>query len=160
MSSQGFRHIVRIAETDIPGNISLAWGLTKIKGVGYNFAMALCRKLGYDPNMLVGYLTDEDVARIEELIKDPKKFGFPVWMLNRRKDYETGEDMHLVSSELIFYARKDIDREIRIRSWRGIRHAQGYKVRGQRTHTTGRIGPVVGVQRKKGAQQQQQQQQK
>ncbi|MEL9939804.1 MAG: 30S ribosomal protein S13 [Ignisphaera sp.] len=162
MSSSGgsYRHIVRIAETDIPGNISLAWGLAKIKGVGYNMAIAICRKLGLDPSSLVGYLRDEDVAQIEEVIKNPLKYGFPSWMLNRRKDYETGQDMHLTSSELIYYARQDIDREIRIRSWKGIRHSMGYKVRGQKTHTTGRIGPVVGVQRKKAAQQQQQQQQK
>ncbi|MDK6028547.1 30S ribosomal protein S13 [Ignisphaera sp. 4213-co] len=151
----GYRHIVRIAETDIQGDVSLAWGLARVKGIGYNMAIAICRKLGLDPNMLVGYLRDEDVAQIEELIKNPIKYGIPSWMLNRRKDYETGVDMHLVSSELIYYARQDIEREIRIRSWKGVRHSLGYKVRGQKTHTTGRVGPVVGVQRKKAAQQQQ-----
>lgn len=155
MSSQTYRHIVRIAETDIAGAIPLAWGLARIKGVGYNMAMAICKILGYNPNMLIGYLTDEDVEKISDVIKNPHKYGFPSWMLNRRRDYETGAHLHLVSSELIFYARQDIDREIRIRSWRGIRHALGYKVRGQRTHTTGRIGPTVGVARKKQQQQQQ-----
>lgn len=155
MSTSSYRYIVRIAETDIPGDISLAWGLARVKGIGYNMAVAICRKLGFDPNSVIGYLTDEEVKKIEEIIKDPLRFGFPNWMLNRRKDYESGRDMHLVSSELIFYARQDIDREIRIRSWRGIRHALGYKVRGQRTHTTGRIGPTVGVARKKQQQQQQ-----
>ncbi|MEM0006172.1 MAG: 30S ribosomal protein S13 [Ignisphaera sp.] len=150
-----YRHIVRVAETDIPGELPVAWGLARIKGVGYNFAIGICRVLKLDPNMLVGYLSDEDVTRIEELIKDPKKFGFPTWVLNRRKDYETGEDLHLASSDLIYYAREDINREIRIRSWRGVRHSQGYKVRGQKTHTTGRLGPIVGVQRKKAQQQQQ-----
>uniref|UniRef100_A0A7C2ZP18 Small ribosomal subunit protein uS13 n=1 Tax=Ignisphaera aggregans TaxID=334771 RepID=A0A7C2ZP18_9CREN len=149
MSTSGYRHIVRIAETDIPGDLSLAWGLTKIKGIGYNMAIAICRTLGYDPSALVGFLSDEDVKRIEELVKAPLKFGIPSYMLNRRKDYETGLDMHLVSSELIFYAKQDIERETRIRSWRGIRHALGYKVRGQRTHTTGRLGPVVGVSRRR-----------
>jgi len=149
LSTSGYRHIVRIAETDIPGDLSLAWGLTKIKGIGYNMAIAICRTLGYDPSALVGFLSDEDVKRIEELVKAPLKFGIPSYMLNRRKDYETGLDMHLVSSELIFYAKQDIERETRIRSWRGIRHALGYKVRGQRTHTTGRLGPVVGVSRRR-----------
>jgi small subunit ribosomal protein S13 len=149
-----YRHIVRIAETDIPGELQLAWGLARIKGVGYNMALALCRILGYDPYMLVGFLSDEDVKKIEEAVKNPLKYGFPSWTLNRRRDYETNLDMHLVASELMFYARQDIDREIRIRSWRGIRHALGYKVRGQRTHTTGRIGPTVGVVRKKQQQQQ------
>uniref|UniRef100_A0A7C4FFA4 Small ribosomal subunit protein uS13 n=1 Tax=Ignisphaera aggregans TaxID=334771 RepID=A0A7C4FFA4_9CREN len=152
-----FRHIVRIAETDIPGNLSLAWGLAKVKGIGYNMAIAICRKLGLDPSTLVGYLDDEEVAQIEEIVKNPQKFGFPSWMLNRRKDVETGESLHLVSSELIYYARQDIEREIKIKSWRGVRHSLGYKVRGQKTHTTGRVGPVIGVQRKKAAQPQQQQ---
>lgn len=156
MSTSSYRHIVRIAETDIPGDITLAWGLARIKGVGYNMAMSICRVLGYDPNIFIGYLTDEDVKKIEEIIKNPLSFGFPSWVVNRRKDYESGQNMHLVSSELIFYARQDIDREIKIKSWRGIRHALGYKVRGQRTHTTGRVGPTVGVSKKKQQQQQQQ----
>ena len=154
MTAIEYRHIVRIAETDIPGELSLAWGLAKIKGVGYNMAVGICRVLGLNPSMLVGYLSDEDVTKIEELIKNPQKFGFPSWILNRRRDYETGEDMHLVSSDLIYYVREDINREIRSRSWKGIRHSQGYKVRGQKTRTTGRLGPVVGVQRKKAQQQQ------
>jgi len=140
---------VRIAGTDIPGELALAWGLAKIKGVGYNFAMAICRVLGLDPKMKTGFLTDEEIAKIEDVIKNPLNYGIPNWMLNRRKDYETGQDLHLVGSDLIFYVRKDIEREIRIRSWRGIRHALGYKVRGQRTHTTGRLGPTVGVKRKR-----------
>ncbi len=149
MSSQEFRYIVRIAGTDIPGELSLAWGLSKIKGVGYNFAVAVCRVLGLDPMMKIGFLSDADVERIEDAIRNPQKYGIPSWMYNRRKDYETGQDLHLVGPDLIYYVRQDIEREIRIRSWRGIRHALGYKVRGQRTHTTGRLGPTVGVKRRR-----------
>lgn len=151
--SATFRHIVRVADTDLPGDVSLAWGLAQVKGVGYNMSLAVCRVLNLDPNMPVGFLTDEDVENIEKVLRDPKAFGIPTWMLNRRKDPETSNDVHLVSSDLIYYVRQDIEREIKIRSWRGVRHALGYKVRGQRTHTTGRVGPVVGVQRKKTAQQ-------
>ncbi len=147
--SREYRHIVRIAGTDIAGELQLAWGLSKIKGVGYNFAMAVCRVLGLDPKMKIGFLSEAEVERIEDVLRDPAKYGIPSWMFNRRKDYETGKDMHLVGSDLVFYARQDIEREIRIRSWRGIRHALGYKVRGQRTHTTGRLGPTVGVKRKR-----------
>ncbi|NPA96574.1 MAG: 30S ribosomal protein S13 [Crenarchaeota archaeon] len=147
--SREYRHIVRIAGTDISGELPLAWGLSKIKGVGYNFAIALCRVLGLDPRMKVGFLTEAEVERIEDALRDPGRYGIPVWMFNRRKDYETGRDMHLVGSDLVFYARQDIEREIRIRSWKGIRHALGYKVRGQRTHTTGRLGPTVGVKRRR-----------
>jgi Ribosomal protein S13 len=57
--------------------------------------------------------------------------------------------MHLVSSELIFYARQDIEREKKTRSWRGVRHSLELKVRGQRTRTTGRFGASVGVKKKR-----------
>ncbi len=144
-----FRHIVRIAGVDVEGDLLLPYGLAKIKGVGYNLGLAIVRVLGYDPNMRVGYLTDEDVKKIEEVIQNPLKFGIPPWFLNRRKDYVTGEDKHLVGADLIFAARQDIEREMRIKSWRGIRHSLGLKVRGQRTHTTGRFGPTVGVSRRR-----------
>jgi len=66
--------------------------------------------------------------------------------------------MHLVTSDLIFYVRNDIEREKKIKSWRGVRHSLGLKVRGQRTRTTGRTGVTVGVRRSKAAQAAQQQQ--
>lgn len=120
-----------------------------IKGVGVNFALALCRLLGIDPNKRIGFLTDAEIEKIENAIANPTAVGIPSWMLNRRKDYETGKDLHLVGADLIYYVRRDIEREKRIRSWRGIRHALGLKVRGQRTATTGRIGMTVGVKRRK-----------
>jgi 2,3-bisphosphoglycerate-independent phosphoglycerate mutase len=43
----------------------------------------------------------------------------------------------------------NIEREKKIKSWRGIRHALGLKVRGQRTATTGRVGMTVGVKRRR-----------
>jgi len=149
VSTQGFRHIVRIAGVDVEGDLLLPYGLAKIKGIGYNFALALIRVLGYDPRLRVGFLTDEDVKRIEDAINNPSKYGIPLWYFNRRKDYVTGEDKHLIGADLIFAARQDIEREIKIKSWRGIRHALGLKVRGQRTHTTGRIGPTVGVSKRR-----------
>jgi len=144
-----FRYIVRIAGTDIDGKLKLPFGLAEIKGIGLQTAYALIRVLGLDPGMRVGELSDEDVRRIEEAVKDLRKLGLPVWLFNRRKDYETGEDLHLIGADLLFHARRDIEREIRIGSWRGIRHKLGLKVRGQRTRTTGRIGMTVGVKKKR-----------
>jgi len=150
---RSFRYIVRIANTDISGELRTDYGLAEIKGVGVNLATAICRVLNLDPSMKLGYLTDEEIAKIEDVLKNPLKYGIPSWMLNRRKDYETGEDKHLVSAELIYYVKQDIEREKKIKSWRGIRHALGMKVRGQRTRTTGRTGATVGVRkRRKGVQ--------
>ncbi len=147
--AEQYRYIVRIAGVDIPGDLKLAHGLALIKGVGYNFALALCRLIGVDPEKRVGFLTESEIEKIENALRNPLSIGIPVWMLNRRKDYETGRDLHLTGADLIYYARRDIDREKKIRSWRGIRHALGLKVRGQRTATTGRIGMTVGVKRRR-----------
>ncbi len=146
-----FRYIVRIANTDIDGRMKLVWGLASIKGIGYTTALAVARYLNLNPEMLIGYLTDEQVTRIEEVLSDLTKLGLPSWVYNRRRDIETGRDMHLIGSELLLYARRDIEREIKIGSYRGIRHKLGYKVRGQRTRTTGRIGMTVGVRKKREA---------
>lgn len=146
-----FRYIVRVVDTDIDGRAKLLWGLASIRGIGYSTALAVTRYLGLNPEMLVGYLTDEQVARIEEVLLDLTKLGLPSWMYNRRRDVETGRDMHLIGSDLILYARRDIEREIKIGSYRGLRHKLGYKVRGQRTRTTGRLGMTVGVRKKREA---------
>ncbi|MCG2881871.1 MAG: 30S ribosomal protein S13 [Acidilobus sp.] len=140
-----FSQVVRIANTDIPGEETLVYGLSRIKGIGYTTALAIARKLGLDPTVRVGYLSAEALKRVEDAVNDLTKLGLPSWLYNRRKDYETGQDRHLVGAELIFAARRDIEREIKIGSWRGVRHKLGYKVRGQRTHTTGRTGMTVGV---------------
>jgi len=149
LSEAGFKYIVRIAGTDIDGSLNVAYGLAEIKGVGVNLAYALCRALGIDPEKKIGYLTEAEIKKIEDAIKNPLAYGIPSWMLNRRKDYETGKDMHLVGAELIYYVKQDIEREKRIKSYRGIRHALGLKVRGQRTRTTGRTGITVGVRKRR-----------
>jgi len=77
------------------------------------------------------------------------KFGIPNWMLNRRKDLETGKDLHLIGSDLEFRVKQDIEFMKSIKSWKGWRHSLGLKVRGQRTRTTGRTGRTVGVHRRR-----------
>ena len=120
-------------------------GLTQIKGIGYNFATAILDTLKINPNSNVGYLNDSEVQAIEKLISDPSSSNFPSWFLNRRKDVETGNDIHLLTSDIDFTLRNDIERERITSSWRGYRHMYGLKVRGQRTRCTGRKGGAVGV---------------
>jgi len=145
LSSQEYNHIVRIVGNDIPGERKLIIGLTQIKGIGYNFATAILDSLKINPNSNVGYLSDSEVQAIEKLITDPSSANFPTWFLNRRKDLETGKDMHLLTSDIDFTLRNDIERERVTSSWRGYRHLYGLKVRGQRTRCTGRKGGAVGV---------------
>jgi small subunit ribosomal protein S13 len=145
LSAQDYRHIVRIVGKDIPGDKKLSVGLTQIKGIGYNFANALIGVLGLNPNSNIGFLTDAQVVEIEKVLKDPVSTNFPSWIYNRRKDVETGANTHLLTSDVAFTVRNDIEREKLSNSWRGFRHTYGLKVRGQRTRTTGRKGASVGV---------------
>ncbi|MEM2571081.1 MAG: 30S ribosomal protein S13, partial [Thermoproteota archaeon] len=59
----------------------------------------------------------------------------------------TGEDKHLITSELELTQKMDIERMIKMKCWKGVRHSLGLKVRGQKTRTTGRTGPPVGFTR-------------
>ncbi len=145
LSTQEYRHIVRIVGNDIPGERKILIGLTQIKGIGYMFANAILDSLKISSHANIGNLTDEQVQSIEKIILDPKAANFPTWFLNRQKDVETGNDMHLITSDIEFAIRNDIERERITSSWRGYRHMFGLKVRGQRTRTTGRKGGAVGV---------------
>ena len=120
-------------------------GLTQIRGVGYMFANTILNFLKINPNERIGYLSSEQIKSIENVIKNPLTSNFPSWFLNRRKDVETGEDKHLITSDIAFTVRNDVEREKTVGSWRGIRHMFGLKVRGQRTRCTGRKGGAVGV---------------
>jgi len=145
LSNQEYKHIVRVVGNDIPGEKKMLVGLTQIKGVGYNFATAILDTLKINSNSNIGNLSDSDVQAIEKLITDPSSSNFPAWFLNRQKDIETGKDLHLLTSDIPFTLRNDIERERVTASWRGYRHLSGLKVRGQRTRTSGRKGGAVGV---------------
>ncbi len=130
---------------DIPGERKSLVGLTQIKGIGYNFATAILDTLKINSNSNMGNLTDDNIKAIEKLILDPIGANFPTWFLNRNKDFETGKNLHLLTSDIPFTLRNDIERERIMASWRAYRHLSGLKVRGQRTRTSGRKGGAVGV---------------
>ena len=111
MSSQEYRHIVRIVGNDIRGEKKLLLGLTQIKGIGYNFATAIASTLKINPNSNIGNLTEAHVQAIEKLILNPVEAKFPLWFLNRQRDIETGKDLHLLTSDIPFTLRNDIERE-------------------------------------------------
>ncbi len=144
-----FKQMVRILRTDIDGNLKAIIGLTRIKGVGFAFADALLKKLNIDKDKKIGDLTEKQIKEIEDSLKDASSLNLPSWLVNRRKDLATGLNLHLVGSDLDITVKRDIDRLYKTRSWRGIRHSLGLKVRGQRTRTTGRRGVTVGVKKKR-----------
>ena len=144
MSTQ-YENLIRILGNDIPGERKTLIGLTQIRGIGYMFANAMLQILKINPDSRIGTLSADQVSSIEKMIQDPKSQNFPTWFLNRQKDIETGDDMHLVTSDIAFNLRNDVEREKGVFSWRGYRHMYGLKVRGQRTRCTGRKGGAVGV---------------
>ncbi|MFB0522378.1 MAG: 30S ribosomal protein S13, partial [Candidatus Bathyarchaeia archaeon] len=97
----------------------------------------------------LGFLSDAEVKRIKDVVENPSKYDVPGWLLNRSKDSKTGNNLHIVGSDLVLQTKTDIDEMKKMKSWKGIRHAYGLKVRGQRTRTTGRKGRVVGVKKKR-----------
>lgn len=122
--------VIRILSEDIEGGMKIYPGLAKIKGVSWGVSNAVCKKLDMDKNRKIGSLTQEEIKKISEFIKNPK---IPEYLLNRRKDFSTGEDRHLVGSDLELQKDFDIKRLKKIKSYKGIRHGAGLPVRGQRT---------------------------
>jgi len=146
---EDFKHVVRILDTDLDGKKSVAYALCGIKGIGRRVAWTIAIFAGVNPEATMGELSDNEIERLKAVINNIEK-RLPAWMLNRRKDLTTGEDMHIMGSELLLKIQEDINLMRKIRCYKGIRHERGLKVRGQRTKSTGRKGPVVGVRRKKG----------
>ena len=140
------RSLVRIAATDIPITLSVYAGLTKIKGVSWSLSNAICHSLSLDRTRKISALSQEEIDRIMAFIKNPK---LPEWLLNRKKDIETGISKHVITTELDLQREFDIRRMRRIRSYKGVRHALGLPVRGQRTKAHFRKGRAVGVTRSK-----------
>ena len=146
-----FKHLVRISNTDIDGNKQIIASLRKIKGISFMYANMLCKYIKIDPHKKAGSLTDAEVEQFEAILKSPHQFQIPYWMMNRRNDYETGENRHLIVGDLKFSIENDIRRLKKIKSYRGVRHMIGQPTRGQRTRSNFRRnkGKVMGVQRSK-----------
>ncbi len=143
-----FKHIVRIADTDLDGKKPVIHALTGIKGIGLRLAKSITNHLGIDAMAKLGELEDEDIEKLKRFVEEEIE-SLPSWMLNRRRDLHSGKDLHLFGKDIDFAKMLDIERLIKMRAYRGVRHARGYKVRGQRTRATGRKGMTVGVIRRK-----------
>lgn len=138
--------LVRIFGQDMPGSKSIYVGLTRIKGISWAVANALCLQLGLNRRMKVGELAKEQIVKIENGLHS---MNLPFFLRNRRRDPETGLDKHLLTNSLDIQKEFDIKRLKKIKSYRGLRHAQGLPVRGQRTRSHFRKrGGLVGVKRK------------
>ena len=124
--------LIRILSKDIEGGLNVYVGLTKVKGISWSLANAICKSLNLDKKRKIGSLSKEEIETITNFVKKPK---MPVFMFNRKFDLETGENKHLIGSTLELQKEMDIGRLKKIKSYRGLRHAIGLPLRGQRTRS-------------------------
>lgn len=139
-----FRYIVRLGGADLDGRRSTALALTGVNGVGLRIAEAACHLAHVDPHEMIGNLPEATVDGIETTLTQLPQ-NVPAWMLNHPREYALGETMHYIGPELEVGRRDDINLMKMIRSYRGVRHERGQKVRGQRTRSNGRTGMAAGV---------------
>ncbi|KUG19701.1 MAG: 30S ribosomal protein S13 [Methanomicrobiaceae archaeon] len=148
MDEEEIKYFVRIRNTDLDGTKSVRIALTGITGVGPHTSHIISSLARVDPHAVLGKLDDESIGRLAQVV-DEYTDRVPDWMVNRPKDVYAGDARHLFGTDLLLTREDDVNRMRKIRSYRGIRHETGQKVRGQRTKSTGRTGTTVGVKRKK-----------
>ena len=148
MDEEEIKYFVRVRNTDLDGTKAVHIALTGIKGIGPHTSRTITALAGVDPHAVLGKLDDGSVERIANAVETYTE-QVPDWMVNRQKDVYTGEVRHLLGPDLTMMNDDDVNRMRKMRSYRGIRHETGQKVRGQRTKSIGRTGTTVGVKRKK-----------
>src|SRR5262249_17742202 len=142
-----FRYIVRLANTDLDGTRPAGLALTGVRGVGLRLSEVVCRTAGVKASEMIGNLPESTVEGLEAVCaKLPEPL--PPWMLHHPKDYAAGEVHHFVGGDLDTARRDDVNLLKMVRSYRGVRHERGQKVRGQRTRSNGRTGMAAGVLKK------------
>ncbi len=148
-NDENFQYIVRIANKDIKGERKIQLALADIKGIGIRQAKILVNKFQIDQNKRVGELSEEEVLKIREYVENKEYSDMPVWLLNHRNDVTTGKNFNLLSNDLALQINDDITLMKKMRSFRGIKHERGHKVRGQKTRSNGRRGLSMGVVRRR-----------
>ena len=121
--------MARIAGVNIPTNKRVVIGLRNIYGIGPSKADAICAQLSIPAERRVNQLSDDEVARIRELID---------------REFQVEGDLR---RELAMNIKRLMD----LGCYRGLRHRRGLPVRGPRTHTNARPrkGKAVAIAGKK-----------
>jgi small subunit ribosomal protein S13 len=120
----------RLLGVDIPATKRTEVSLRYLYGIGPALARELCNRARVDPDKRARELTDDELARLANLLDN---------------DY-------VVEGQLRRLVQQNISRLKDIGSYRGLRHRRGLPVRGQRTRTNARTrkGPRKTVAGKKG----------
>jgi small subunit ribosomal protein S13 len=151
MADKEKRYIVRIANKDLDGAISIERAVRSIKGISQRTARIIAlnfqKESGIALDTPLGEIPENMDKKLEDIVLNLNKIA-PSWSLNRQRDPETGENSHLIMADLDFAKRKDIQKLGAMKSFRGLRLSWGLPVRGQRTKSSFRKGGVVGVTKK------------
>ena len=108
--------MARIAGVDLPRRKPIWIALTAIYGVGRKNSVDICQKANIDVTRKSDTLTDQEIARIRQVITDAY-----------RVEGDLRRDVSL-----------NIKRLMDLGCYRGLRHRRGLPVRGQRTKTNAR----------------------
>ncbi len=146
---EDFLYIVRIGGKDLDGERNVKNALADLKGIGDRLSMIIIKKLGLDPTKKIGDMKEPEIEKIKEYVESKYYEGLPDWVLNHRNEIISGEDMNLISNDLTIQLQEDLNFMKKMKSYRGVRHETGHKVRGQRTKANGRHGLAIGVIKKK-----------
>ena len=121
--------MARISGVDLPRDKRVEIGLTYIYGIGRVSSNRILAEANVNPDTRVKDLTDEEVARIRDVI----------------------DASQTVEGDLRREVAMNIKRLQEIGCYRGIRHRKGLPVRGQKTKTNARTrkGPKRTVANKK-----------
>ncbi|CUX76580.1 30S ribosomal protein S13 [Candidatus Tremblaya princeps] len=103
---------MRAIGVDIPGNLSLEMGLTRIHGIGRALSARTCLVARVDLRRAVRTLRDADMHRLRQAL-----------------------GRLTLQDELRRRVSKSVRRLVDINSLRGLRHGRHLPVRGQRTRT-------------------------
>ncbi|MDE6181853.1 MAG: 30S ribosomal protein S13 [Eubacteriales bacterium] len=121
--------MARIAGVDLPREKRVEIGLTYVYGIGRASSNRILKEAGIDPNTRIRDLSDDEVAKIREVI----------------------DATQTVEGDLRREIALNVKRLVEIGCYRGIRHRRGLPVRGQKTKTNARTrkGPRRTVANKK-----------
>ena len=121
--------MARISGVDLPREKRVEVGLTYVYGIGRVSSNRILKEAGVNPDTRVRDLTDEEVAKIRDII----------------------DASQVVEGDLRREIAMNIKRLQEIGCYRGIRHRKGLPVRGQKTKTNARTrkGPKRTVANKK-----------
>ena len=108
--------MARISGVDLPREKRVEIGLTYVYGIGRVSSNRILKEAGVNPDTRVRDLTDEEVAKIRDII----------------------DASQVVEGDLRREIAMNIKRLQEIGCYRGIRHRKGLPVRGQKTKTNAR----------------------